>query len=251
LAEVFLNPQLSLLVQLQHLDLKIHEIEDQQQKIPQRLQAAQLPIDQATSRLQDLKASIEKIVGERRSAEQDLTSHEDHIQKMRTRLNELKTNKEYQAHLFEIDLAKKKKDSLEEKVLLVMERGDQKEKDVKELEDLLTQASQAFSKEKTELDLIKIKCEEDMIQLGRERKEVVANLEKNLWNRYATLKSTKSVLVIAGIRERTCLGCQLQLPPQLVAEVKRADQLLSCPYCHRILYWEEMVEERVEVSESS
>ena len=246
-----MNPQLSLLVQLQHLDLKIHEIEDQQQKIPQRLQAAQLPIDQATSRLQDLKASIEKIVGERRSAEQDLTSHEDHIQKMRTRLNELKTNKEYQAHLFEIDLAKKKKDSLEEKVLLVMERGDQKEKDVKELEDLLTQASQAFSKEKTELDLIKIKCEEDMIQLGRERKEVVANLEKNLWNRYATLKSTKSVLVIAGIRERTCLGCQLQLPPQLVAEVKRADQLLSCPYCHRILYWEEMVEERVEVSESS
>lgn len=246
-----MNPQLSLLVQLQHLDLKIHEIEDQQQKIPQRLQAAQLPIDQATSRLQDLKASIEKIVGERRSAEQDLTSHEDHIQKMRTRLNELKTNKEYQAHLFEIDLAKKKKDSLEEKVLLVMERGDQKEKDVKELEDLLTQASQAFSKEKTELDLIKIKCEEDMIQLGRERKEVVANLEKNLWNRYATLKSTKSVLVIAGIRERTCLGCQLQLPPQLVAEVKRADQLLSCPYCHRILYWEEIVSESVEVSEPS
>ncbi len=246
-----MNPQLSLLVQLQNLDLKIHEIEDQQQKIPKRIQAAQLPIDQATSRLQDLKSSIEKITGERRSAEQDLTSHEDHIQKMRTRLNELKTNKEYQAHLFEIDLAKKKKDALEEKVLLVMERGDQKEQEIKELEALLTQASQAFSKEKTQLDLAKIKYEEDMTQLARDKKDVVANLEKNLWDRYATLKSTKSVVVIAGIRERTCLGCQLQLPPQLIADVKRADQLLSCPYCHRILYWEEMISESVEVSESS
>lgn len=246
-----MNPQLSLLVQLQNLDLKIHEIEDQQQKVPKRIQAAQLPIDQATSRLQDLKSSIEKITGERRSAEQDLTSHEDHIQKMRTRLNELKTNKEYQAHLFEIDLAKKKKDALEEKVLLVMERGDQKEQEIKELEALLTQASQAFSKEKTQLDLAKIKYEEDMTQLARDKKDVVANLEKNLWDRYATLKSTKSVVVIAGIRERTCLGCQLQLPPQLIADVKRADQLLSCPYCHRILYWEEMISESVEVSESS
>ncbi len=246
-----MNPQLSLLVRLQHLDLKIHDIEDQQQKIPQRLRAAQLPIDQATSRLQELKTLIEKIGAERRSAEQDLSSHEDHIQKMRTRLNELRTNKEYQAHLFEIDLAKKKKDSLEEKVLLVMERADQKEKEVQELETLLNQANQAFAKENEQLELLKKKLEADMTQFARDRKEVVAGLEKNLWNRYSMLKSSRNVVVIAGIRERSCLGCQLQLPPQLVADVKRADQLLTCPYCHRILYWEEMVSETVEVSESS
>lgn len=246
-----MNPQLSLLVQLQNLDLKIHELEVQQQQIPKRIQKAQIPIDQATSRLQDLKSSIEKISAERRSAEQDLSSHEDHIQKLRTRLNELKTNKEYQAHLFEIDLAKKKKDSLEEKVLLVMERGEQKEQEIKELQALLTQASQAFDKEKTQLERLKEKLESDLTQLAREKKEVVGLLEKQVLNRYRVLKSTKNVVVIAGIREKTCLGCQLQLPPQLVADVKRADQLLSCPYCHRILYWEEMVVERVEVSESS
>jgi hypothetical protein len=80
---------------------------------------------------------------------------------------------------------------------------------------------------------------------------VVAQLEKPVLNRYGVLKSTKNIVVIAGIKEKTCLGCQLQLPPQLVAEVKRADQLQSCPYCHRILYWEEMVMERLEVSETS
>lgn len=246
-----MNPQLSLLVQLQQLDLKIHEFEDQQQKIPKRIQAARLPIDQATARLQDLKASIEKIAVERRSAEQDLSSHEDSIHKMRTRLNELKTNKEYQAHLFEIDLAKKKKDGLEEKALLVMERGDQKEQEMKELDALLTQASQAFTKEKEQLDLLVQKLGEDLIHLAKDRKDVVAQLEKDLWNRYTTLKSSKSVVVLASIREKTCLGCQLQLPPQLVAEVKRADRLLSCPYCYRILYWEESIVEKAEVSRSS
>ena len=114
----------------------------------------------------------------------------------------------------------------------------------------MTQASQAFEKEKTQLDRLKEKLDSDLQQVAREKTEVVALLEKQVFNRYRVLKSTKNVVVIAGIREKTCLGCQLQLPPQLVAEVKRADQLLSCPYCHRILYWEELVAERVEVSES-
>jgi len=248
---VFLNPQLSFLVQLQNLDLKIHEAEVQLQNIPKKIQAAQAPIDQASSRLQELKATIEKISAERRSAEQDLTSHEDHINKLRTRLNELKTNKEYQAHLFEIDLAKKKKDSLEEKVLMVMERAEQKENESKELQSLLTQATQAVEKERIQLEALKKKLDAELIQLAQEKKEVVAQLEKPVLSRYSVLKSTKKVLVIAGIREKTCLGCQLQLPPQLVAEVKRADHLQSCPYCHRILYWEEMVAERLEVSETS
>ena len=31
------------------------------------------------------------------------------------------------------------------------------------------------------------------------------------------------------------------MPPQLVADVKRADQLFTCPYCNRILYAEELL----------
>jgi hypothetical protein len=35
-----------------------------------------------------------------------------------------------------------------------------------------------------------------------------------------------------------CAGCRLQIPPQLVAEVKRSQDLHTCPYCHRMLYWD-------------
>jgi len=34
------------------------------------------------------------------------------------------------------------------------------------------------------------------------------------------------------------VGCRLQIPPQLVAEVKRSQDLHTCPYCHRLLYWD-------------
>ena len=48
---------------------------------------------------------------------------------MKSRLSELKSNKEYQAHLFEIEVANKKKGSIEEKILLCMEKIEQLQRD--------------------------------------------------------------------------------------------------------------------------
>ena len=41
---------------------------------------------------------------------------------------------------------------------------------------------------------------------------------------------------VAEVKNGACGGCQLQLPPQLVAEVRRGDELMDCSYCHRILF---------------
>jgi predicted nucleic acid-binding Zn-ribbon protein len=67
---------------------------------------------------------------------------------------------------------------------------------------------------------------------------VASKLDRVLLDRYNKLKATKKELALAPIRNGTCFGCKLQLPPQLVAEVKRSQELLSCNYCQRILYWE-------------
>ena len=55
-----MNTQLSLLVQLQQFDLKIHELEEQQQQIPVCIKEARLPLDQANVRLGETEEAIEK-----------------------------------------------------------------------------------------------------------------------------------------------------------------------------------------------
>ncbi len=97
-----MNQNLSPLIELQKLDLRITEIKDQRRKIPQRLQAVEAPLREAQQLHQQTSASVESFIKERRSHEQDLEAHEAHTEKMKSRLSELKSNKEYQAHLFEI-----------------------------------------------------------------------------------------------------------------------------------------------------
>lgn len=233
-----MNFQLSLLVQLQQLDLKLHDLEKQQQQIPKRLHAAQSPVDEARKRAEDLKPLLETIAAQRRSSEDDLSAHESHVQKMRGRLNELKTNKEYQAHLFELELANKKKDGLEERVLLAMERGEEKRKELDEVENLLQELTQTLEREKGELDDLSAKLAEEVVRIEQEKQSLIASLEKRVHHRYSMLKSSMKLVVVATVQGETCQGCQLQIPPQLVASVKRADDLLTCPYCHCILYYE-------------
>ncbi len=241
-----MNFQLSLLVQLQQLDLKLHDLEKQQQQIPERLHAAQSPVDQARKRAEDLKTLLETIAAERRSSEDDLSAHESHVQKMRERLNELKTNKEYQAHLFEIEMANKKKDSLEERVLLAMERGEEKQKELEEVKKLLQDVTQTLEREKGELESLSAKLADEVALIEQEKQGLIASLEKRVHHRYSMLKSSLKLVVVATVQGETCQGCQLQIPPQLVASVKRADDLLTCPYCHRILYYEAALNETPE-----
>lgn len=233
-----MNPQLAPLVELQALDLRIGEIKEQQRKTPQLVEAAEAPLREATRLLKDATATVEQLMKERRDRERDLEAHEAQIDKFKAGLTELKTNKEYQARLFEIEMANKKKGEVEEQILLLMERIEAKQKEVAQAKAQATEAERVFAQEKQRLEANVAGLQSELAQLEQKQGDVASKLDRVLLDRYNKLKATKKELALAPIRNGTCFGCKLQLPPQLVAEVKRSQELLSCNYCQRILYWE-------------
>jgi len=233
-----LNPQLQFLIDLQKFDLRIFEIQEQRQQIPELIKTAQAPFLELAHRLKFIKDAGEVLTKERRSSEQELSVQEEHIHKIRGRLNELKTNKEYQAHLFEIELARKKKDLLEEAVLTALERIEQNEKEAKELEERLREAEQRFDREKAQLESQVNTLIQELSELEHQHQELARLMDAKVLGRYSKLKSARKGFAVAQVRNGTCSGCRLQIPPQLIAEVRRGDELLNCSYCYRILYWE-------------
>ena len=233
-----MNSQLQSLIELQKYDLRIFEILDQKKKHPEVLKAAESPLREVSAELKKLQDSGEVLTRQRKDGEQELTLQEEHIGKIRGRLNDLKTNKEYQAHLYEIELARKKKDTLEESVLVILEQAEENENAQKELQQKVSEAEQAFLECKKNLESNRASLDQELARLEGQHGEVTKQVEPSLLRRYMKLKSLRKGFAIAKVFDGACAGCRLQLPPQLVAEVKRADELLNCSYCHRILYWE-------------
>jgi predicted nucleic acid-binding Zn-ribbon protein len=233
-----LNQNLSPLITLQKLDLRIMEINNQRRKIPERLQKVESPLREAQQLLQQTNAAIEILIKERRSHEKDLEAHEAHTEKMKSRLSELKSNKEYQAHLFEIEVANKKKGDFEEKILLCMEKIEQLQRTAKEAQEKLSVIEKAFEQEKKVVDELEHNLSTELANLEAQQQTHSAHVEKGLLSRYNKIKAARKDQALAEIKEGICSGCRLQLPPQLISEVKRSQDLHTCPYCRRMLYWD-------------
>ena len=233
-----MHPQLPILIDLQTIDLRVLEVKDRERKLPALLQASETPFQEARAQAQALAKELETLNKDRRDRERDLETHEAHVGKLRTRLMELKTNKEYQAHLFEIEMANKKKGLIEEQILTLMERIEQNQQAVKEFENKALEAERVFTHEKARVGIMAAEFDKELGQLAQKRQQIIEGLDKKLLSRYDKLKTARKDVAIVPIRNGICAGCRLQLPPQLLAEVKRSGDLQSCSYCHRILYWE-------------
>jgi len=230
------NSQLKLLIELQKLDRRIFKILDAQQKAPELLQSAESPLQGTLSRLQALKNIGESLLTQQRGSERELATQEDLLHKVRSRLSELKTNKEYQAHLYEIEQARKKKDSIEESLLEVMGRVEENDKAGKELEELASEAQKVFDVEKVRLETLSAELVNELTDLEKQQSIVADTVEKPLRARYNRLKTMRKGFAVAEVQDGSCGGCRLQLPPQLIAQVRRGDELMDCSYCHRILF---------------
>jgi len=225
------------LLQLQQLD---------QQKIAFRDRLDQVPIEQAEIRrrvdsAQQAKTGAQKALDDcqkqRREKEQDVQGHEERLNKLKARLSEIKTNKEYHAHLAEIEAAKQSQTRAEDEVLVLMEQ----------METLTQQLAQATSA----LKAAETKAKTEEAALEEERQRITGLLEKleadsavleptidgALLKEYHRLRTRWKGSAIAPIQNDCCSGCRLAIPPQLIAEVRRHEKAQYCPHCGRFLYW--------------
>ena len=50
-------------------------------------------------------------------------------------------------------------------------------------------------------------------------------------------------LAVVSVRNGTCQGCNMNIPPQLYNVLQRGVTVETCPSCHRIIYWEEIMKD--------
>src|SRR5438034_10381670 len=121
-----MKEHLDRLIALQEADLRLEEIAERKRRIPELVEAARQPLLTAQATRDSLKQEVDKLSKDRKSCEQDLAEQEQAISKLqdRTTKGEIKTNREYQAHLVENEIDKKKKGEIVVQLLLLMAKGD-------------------------------------------------------------------------------------------------------------------------------
>jgi uncharacterized protein len=232
-----LNEQLKTLYEIQKLDTKILGNERKRASAPQHIQEMEQEIADANEKVLKEQEIIEELDRERRRKEQELEAEKEKIKKSQAKLLDVKTNKEYQALLKETETAQAANDKTEEEIILLLERIEDLKREHQELSSRLTSRQKEISIDKRQIEE-EMKSIDDVVDvLKTEKEKFLEHLDKELIQRYEVLIERRVGVAVVSARNGVCLGCYMNIPPQLFIEVTKNCQLITCPSCNRIFYY--------------
>jgi predicted nucleic acid-binding Zn-ribbon protein len=233
-----LKDQLELLWELQKIDLDLKHINEERERYPREVKKLDEKMSVEKERLQKEKGKVDLLEKERREKERQFSSSQEKIKKAEGRMSEVKTNKEYQALLTEIETIKSASSREEEEILQVLEEIDELKKDLSKREK---EVAVLLEKIETEKKMIQERMAQDEIvwKQRMERREALSKqIESKLNKLYNTLKEKRQGVGVVNVRQETCQGCFVHIPPQMFIEVQKTNEIIRCPNCNRILYFE-------------
>ena len=234
------HEQITALVKLQKIEIEIRGIEAKLSSVDHRIETLDNQLLDFKQKLEDQKSLIHELNQKYRTYESDVQIHLDRIRKSEAKLSAVKTNKEYQSSLKEIDDLKDMSSKKEDDMIEFLDR-------IEEAENVLQAKMAEFSKLevqiKTEKEIIQKDAQEGRKRLGNlgaDREAVSGGIDAKMLATFNQIKANQTNKIgIVAVKDAVCQGCHMNIPPQMYNELQRGDSLKRCPICERIIYWKE------------
>jgi len=231
------NDQLERLIKLQEIDSKILAINRIIAEFPLKIAEAELPLKESMASLGNVKQKFETLDKRKRDKERALDDVDEKIKKLKARTVDIKTNKEYQALLKEIESIEKERSAIEEEILTIMIETDTVSKQSKSEESKFIGDKEKVEALKKKLAGEKSEVEKDLIAVNEIRSKIVDAIDKEIHDEYIELFEILNGIAVTEAKEEICQGCNMNIPPQLFVELKKNEEIMHCPQCRRILYF--------------
>ena len=239
--EVSWKRQLSLLIQLQEIDAKIRTQIAQKNRLPEALATLERRRVAINDNLDKVKEALLAAQKNKRDRDKDLEAGVQKVEKLKTRSSEIKNNKEYQALLKEIEAAEQENKAIEDDILGLMEKIDAAAGQITAAEQRAKEEAAEIQVEQKQHEAAFAKLEEELKEIEEERQKAITRIPKQLLSQYQKLLGTKAGIAIAEARGESCSGCYMSIPPQVYVNVKKNENIITCPNCGRILYFKETI----------
>lgn len=226
---------LKLLGELQEIDLKIDLLHGEKDTLLGEIAALENSVVEARNVIAEKGAEAVSLEEAKKALEESLAVESENIVRSEARLKEIKTQKEYQAVSKEISSAKKLTVELEEQILQKVGQFEELQKVMAEKQENLNALEVNIAAQQGELQTKVDKLEAEIAAGVVAKDAAVKGLPASIMKRYYKLRDQRRGLAVVEAKDGSCLGCNMNLPPQLYNSLFRGDDVITCPHCQRML----------------
>jgi len=228
--------QIELLIQLQDKEADVTRVQSGLDELPAKIAQIASGLTEFEGAINIKKDSLSELKKVYRSYDAEIQANQARISKREEQLRSVTTNKEYQAILKEIEEIKKANSRIEDQTIECLDQIDAAETEVKEKEKEFLVEESDVNEQKAVFEADANSERQALNELLVQRDEVSAKIEPELIKQYELIKSYSRGIAIVQVKDCICMGCNMNIPPQMYNELHRENEMKTCPHCHRMLY---------------
>jgi uncharacterized protein len=230
--------ELEQLIALQNADTNIRRLQAEIEAIPKRRAEIEKEFDQRAFEIRELEKARDEARTERARLEAEVLEHRSKQERAERNLMSSTKQDEYTAAIREADAARKHISQLETQVLEKMEAFEQAESKLKEYAPEMERLGAEMAARIKEFEELTKTQAEQLAANRQERERLVTTLPKQMGALYNRISARiRDGIAVAEARNGSCTACFMSLRPQVMAEVRRGDEVITCDNCNRILYY--------------
>lgn len=226
--------ELAALEELQALDMETFDFRKELQQIPENLEVMRTDVARVGELLQRERDRLVEAEHWRSEREREISVQNELLMKSKAKLQGARSEKEMKAAQREIDTIKKTISDGEEEALKVMQAIDQ-------YRNAIDEHTREFAELEAHLAASEKEAEERMVDLRGQiaktddrRKEISGRISTRTLRLYERIHKRLEMAIVEA-REGKCIGCHMELMPQMYIELQKGEKLIQCTNCLRIL----------------
>ena len=197
-----------------------------------------------------IKASINSIYLEIDDVKSKRTKNNIHLAELKTKLEniakknkDVNNEKELKALQLEEEIAKEQISFANEEIERLDNLTKNKEVTLKELQEKLAVEEEDIKEIQIAVDNTIEEISKERNVVYEERSELLEKFDNKILTFYEKIKRWAKDSAVVPVKKQACYGCYMKINDKTYAEVIKAEEIVNCPHCGRILYKEDEIEE--------
>lgn len=231
-----MQDELKALAKLAKMDMAAKEFDEELRTLPARIEEMKGDVQTLEMLLSQERAQVEEATRLKSERTSELQDRNEALSRAKAKAGRARSLREADAAEREIEANRRAMTQLREDIAKLDATIEAKSASLGERESQFEEARSMFATEEADAKARLEIVETERGKVTQGRTELLASLPKRIAKRYDKLRSRGSkYLSVAIIETRTCISCQMSLPPQLYIEVQRGEDFHSCPQCNALL----------------
>lgn len=238
------------LQKLQGVIAKKYEIEDKIKDVPKDLDVKKSLLEKTNKTyldLRDKEIQLKEQVADLKRRKVDAEKHREELEKS---VETIVLSREYETISKDIETAKNEEQRTRNLLIDRQKRYDDLKERISIQEDILKTQNEDVAEETAKKDEIIGQLQTELDSVDAEIKELSDGIPESMVFKFGRIIRNKNNLGIVPVHGKVCEGCHMTLPLQFVNEVRKEDDIYFCPYCSRVLFYEEVEGAEAEILNS-